>query len=128
MNFARDFVASRKSWLEKQWRILETRKIPPQLLQPGMEILFRGEPVVLRVEQDGPGLAIAVWRGIGAAGRLGWQSSSRLGRPSAKNCQNRIGPIRARELAGAHHLEVKRVSVRNQKAVGVRVRIMAPFP
>src|SRR5208282_4010970 len=51
MNFARDFVASRKSWLEKQWRILETRNIPPQLLRPGMEILFRGEPVVLRVQK-----------------------------------------------------------------------------
>jgi len=25
MDFARNFVASRKTWLEKQWRILETR-------------------------------------------------------------------------------------------------------
>ena len=52
-SFARDFVASRKNWLEKQWRILETRKIPPQLLRPGMEILFRGEPVTLRAQKIG---------------------------------------------------------------------------
>jgi hypothetical protein len=47
--FAREFVASRKSWLEKQWRIMETRNVPPQMLRPGMEILLHGRSVALEV-------------------------------------------------------------------------------
>ena len=56
--FAREFVASRKSWLEKQWRILETRRAPPQLLRPGMEILLRGRPVALELTRDGENWAL----------------------------------------------------------------------
>jgi len=51
--FARQFVASRKNWLEKQWRVLETRRAPPQVLRPGMEILLRGQPVVLELLRRG---------------------------------------------------------------------------
>src|SRR6185503_10497425 len=40
--FAEEFVKSRKAWLERQWKVLEARKIPPQVLKAGMEILFRG--------------------------------------------------------------------------------------
>src|SRR5580692_9859774 len=47
--FAREFVANRKSWLEKQWRNLEKRNVPPQILRPGMEILLHGQPVTLEV-------------------------------------------------------------------------------
>ena len=113
MNFARDFVASRKSWLEKQWRILETRKIPPQLLQPGMEILFRGEPVVLRVKRR-------AWNGDC---NLAPRSAPLPGRtaisPSLESylqglAKNELA-VRARQLAEAHQLAVKRVAVRNQK-------------
>src|SRR5277367_3421588 len=51
--FAREFVASRKHWLEKQWRILEARRAPPQVLRPGMEILLAGRPVVLELRAQG---------------------------------------------------------------------------
>ncbi len=114
MNFARDFVASRKSWLEKQWRILETRKIPPQLLQAGMEILFRGQPVVLRVQRTGLdwqlqfGAETAPLAGLG--GNLRPALESHL-----QNLAKTELAVRARELAGTHHLDVKRVAVRNQK-------------
>jgi predicted metal-dependent hydrolase len=114
-SFARDFVASRKSWLEKQWRILETRKIPPQLLRPGMEILFRGEPVVLWVQRTGLdwqlqfGAETAPLPGLG--GNL---------RPALENHLQNLAKtelvVRAQELAREHHLEVKRVAVRNQKS------------
>jgi predicted metal-dependent hydrolase len=114
MNFARNFVASRKSWLEKQWRILETRNIPPQLLRPGMEILFRGEPVALRVERAG-----LDWRlqfGAESAPLAGLDGNLR---PALESRMQKLAKteltLRARELAGAHHLEVKRVAVRNQK-------------
>src|SRR3984957_14461362 len=43
--FAREFVTSRKHWLEKQWRALEVRRVPPHVLRPGMEILLRGHSV-----------------------------------------------------------------------------------
>ncbi len=51
--FARQFVASRKRWLEKQWRILEGQRTPPQVLRPGMEILLRGQSVTLEVRRQG---------------------------------------------------------------------------
>jgi hypothetical protein len=114
MSFARNFVASRKSWLEKQWRILETRKIPPQLLRPGMEILFRGEPVALRVERTG--LDWQLQFGAESAPLAGLDGNLRpaLERRLQNLAKTELA-TRARELAAAHHLEVKRVTVRNQK-------------
>ena len=43
LEFARQFAASRRRWLEKQWRILEARPTPPPVLRPGMEALLRGQ-------------------------------------------------------------------------------------
>jgi predicted metal-dependent hydrolase len=114
MNFARNFVASRKSWLEKQWRIIEARRIPPQLLRPGMEILFRGEPVALRVEP-----AAQRWQL-----RFGAESTPLAGfdgnlRPALERHLQNLAKTeladRTCELAAAHNLEVKRVAIRNQK-------------
>ena len=114
MNFARNFVASRKSWLEKQWRILETRHIPPQLLRPGMEILFRGEPVALRVQKTG--LDWQLQFGAESAPLAGLDGNLR---PALERRLQHLAKTelvtRARELAGAHNLVVKRVAVRNQK-------------
>ena len=114
-NFARDFVASRKQWLEKQWRILETRKIPPQVLRPGMEILFRGESVVLRVQRTG-----LDWQLQFGAETAPLASLDGNLRPSLEGHLQNLARtelvIRTRELAEAHQLEVKRVSVRNQKS------------
>jgi len=113
--FARDFVASRKSWLEKQWRILETRKIPPQLLRPGMEILFRGEPVELRVQRTG-----LDWQLQFGAETAPLATAGGNLRPALENRLQTLAKtelvIRALELAGTHQLKVKRVSVRNQKS------------
>jgi predicted metal-dependent hydrolase len=114
-NFAREFVASRKNWLEKQWRILETRKIPPQVLRPGMEILFRGEPVVLRVQKTG--LDWRMYFGAETAPLAG--PDGNLRQSLERHLQNLARTelaIRTRELAAAHQLEVKRVVVRNQKS------------
>jgi len=114
-SFARDFVASRKSWLEKQWRILETRKIPPQMLRPGMDILFRGEPVVLRVQRTGLDWQLQIGSETAPLTGLGGNL-----RPALENHLRNLAKtelaIRARDLAAAHHLEVKRVTVRNQKS------------
>jgi len=113
--FARDFVASRKTWLEKQWRILEARKIPPHVLRPGMEILFRGQPVVLEVQN------------LGAGGRLRFGPETaplpdldgNLRPALEAHLQNLAhGELAARvkELAATHQLDVKKIVVRNQKS------------
>jgi hypothetical protein len=113
-SFARDFVASRKSWLEKQWRILETRKIPPQLLRPGMEILFRGEPVVLRVQRTGLDWQLQFGAESAPLAALDGNLRPALERRMQNLARTEL-VIRALELAGAHQIEVKRVAVRNQK-------------
>lgn len=114
-SFARDFVASRKSWLEKQWRIMEARKIPPQWLRPGMEILFRGEPAVLRVEKTTAGWQLQFGDEAALLAGLGGNL-----RPALENRMQALAKIelvnRAHELAAQHRLSVKRVAVRNQKS------------
>ena len=115
-HFARDFVASRKSWLEKQWSILQSRQIPPQLLLPGMEILFRGEPVALQVQQSGADCQL----------QFGPETAplpSALGgnlRPALEAHLQRLAKTeliaRAGELARQHQIQFKRVIVRNQKS------------
>jgi predicted metal-dependent hydrolase len=114
-SFARDFVASRKSWLEKQWRILETRKIPPHFLRPGMEILFRGAPVTLRIQKED-----ADWQLQFGAETTRLPSLDGNLRPILERHLQNLAKtelvIRAHELARAHHLDVKRVTVRNQKS------------
>jgi hypothetical protein len=114
-NFARDFVASRQGWLEKQWHILESRKIPPHVLQPGMEILFRGQSVKLEVQQTG----------------LRWQLRFGSETASLSDARGNLRPaleshlhnlaraeleVRVKELASFHQLEVKKIVVRNQKS------------
>jgi hypothetical protein len=108
-------VVSRKNWLEKQWRILESRKIPPQLLRPGMEILFRGEPVLLRVQKTGLDWQLQFGPETAPLANLDGNL-----RPVLENRLQHLAKtelvIRAQQLAAAHHLEVKRVAVRNQKS------------
>ena len=128
MNFARNFVASRKSWLEKQWRILETRNIPPQLLRPGMEILFRGEPVALRVQRTG--LDWQLQFGAESAPLAGLDGNLRPALESRmQNLAKTELVTRARELAGAHRSRMSNAwPCAIKRPVGVPVPIMAPFP
>src|SRR5580693_6370845 len=106
--FAREFVASRKSWLEKQWRILEARRAPPQVLRPGMEILLGGRPVVLelRLHGEGWGLQFGPERTPVAnpAGNL---------RPALENHLRKAARVqlagRVRELARMHPSNVKQI-------------------
>jgi predicted metal-dependent hydrolase len=114
-NFARDFVASRKGWLEKQWRILETRQVPPHLLRPGMQILFRGESVVLRVQKMGMDWQLQFGAETTPLSGLGGNLRPALERHLQLLAETEL-VTRARELAGAHHLEAKRITVRNQKS------------
>lgn len=113
--FAREFVASRKSWLEKQWRILEARHLPPQDLRPGMEILLHGRTATLEVCRQGQRWELRFGGERTALadphGNLRPVLESRL-RCLAKS----LLTARAAELAVKHGLKTQRVVVRNQKS------------
>jgi hypothetical protein len=113
--FARQFVASRKKWLEKQWRVLETRQVPPQVLRPGMEILFHGQPVALQVRRKEEKWEL----------RFGSERAP-LANPNANlrfalehHLQNLARACliqRTWELVEYHCAKIRRVVVRNQKS------------
>jgi len=113
--FARQFVSSRKIWLEKQWRILKCRNVPPLVLRPGMEILLHGLPVSLEVARHeekwelrfGPERAHLA----NPEGNLRPALEHHL-QNLARTCLVR----RVQELAEAHCSKVRRVIVRNQKS------------
>jgi len=112
--FAREFVESRKSWLEKQWRILEAQKPPAQLLKPGMEILFRGgrETLALLATSQTPELILGDQR-------IPIEPGTEDVRPAVEKHLRRLAVTeltrRVGELASEHQCEVKRVTVRNQR-------------
>ncbi|HEY3864343.1 MAG TPA: SprT family zinc-dependent metalloprotease [Verrucomicrobiae bacterium] len=113
--FAREFVSSRKGWLEKQWRILEARRAPPHVLRPGMEILLAGQPVTLELLPCGPDWELRFGpertRVANPAGNL---------RPALEHHLRGAARVqlarRVRELARAHPSDVKRIVIRNQRS------------
>jgi hypothetical protein len=115
LKFAREFVASRKNWLEKQWRVLESRQIPPQVLQPGMEILFRGRAVALEVRnQDGR------WRLQFGEEQVALPATPGNLRPPVEGRMRAIAQkelvIRVEQLARELGARVRRVVIRNQRS------------
>lgn len=113
--FAREFVASRKRWLEKQWRILELRQVAPHDLRPGMEILLHGRPQTLEVvERKGR----CELRFGSESAPLG--SASGNLRPALERHLQALARSllvrRTEELAREHDSKVGRVVVRNQKS------------
>jgi predicted metal-dependent hydrolase len=113
--FAREFVTSRKSWLEKQWRILEARRAPPQILRPGMEILLRGQPVMLELLRDGEN-----WQLQFGTERTPLANPEGNLRPPLENHLRRLARSqlarRVEELARHHSSDVKNIVIRNQKS------------
>ena len=113
--FARQFVASRRSWLEKQWTILETRKAPPHDLRPGMEILLHGRAVTLEVHPQGEG-----WELRAGAERTPVTRPDGNLRPALERHLRGMAKSflvgRVEQLATAHGSKVRRIVVRNQKS------------
>lgn len=112
--FAREFVESRKSWLEKQWRVLEEQKPPPRVLRPGMDILFRGGRETLALLASGPAPELIL-----ADQRIPLEAAGEDVRPAVERHLRRLATIeltrRVGELAAAHQCQVKRVVVRDQR-------------
>jgi hypothetical protein len=113
--FAREFVASRKAWLEKQWLILEARKVPPPVLRPGMEILLHGRAVVLEVHPLG-----SAWELRAGSERTPLLSPDGNLRPILERHLRGMAKAflakRVQELAGQHASQIKRIVIRNQKS------------
>ncbi|HEY3915898.1 MAG TPA: SprT family zinc-dependent metalloprotease [Verrucomicrobiae bacterium] len=113
--FAREFVASRKSWLEKQWRLLKTRNVPPQVLLPGMEILLHGQSVVLELNRDQ-----ARWELRFGTERTPLANPDGNLRPALEhhlqNLARKCLLPRVQELAAKHGARVRRIVVRNQRS------------
>jgi len=115
LEYARQFVASHRGWLEKQWRILEARRTPPTVLRPGMEALLRGRRVALEARERGGLLEI-------------WFDNERVQagapaenlRPAVEQHLRALAQreltARAVELARQHGVPMRRVTVRNQKS------------
>jgi predicted metal-dependent hydrolase len=113
--FARQFVASRKTWLEKQWSILEARRSPPHDLRPGMEILLAGRPVVLEISRQGED-----WELRFGPERTPVANPDGNLRPALESHLRTAARIqlarRVRELACEHPSDVKHIVIRNQRS------------
>jgi predicted metal-dependent hydrolase len=113
--FARQFVASRKTWLEKQWSILESRRIMPQVLRPGMEILLGGQQVPLELCRHGEEWELQ----FGAERMVVANPDSNL-RPALEHHLRAMARTqladRVRSLAILHDSNVKHIVIRNQRS------------
>jgi predicted metal-dependent hydrolase len=113
--FAREFVASRKSWLEKQWRVLEARRLPPQVLRPGMEILLRGQTVRLELRRHGEHWELQFGSERTPVGNPDGNLRPALEHHLHNQARMELAR-RVRELAREHSSIVKSIVVRNQKS------------
>jgi predicted metal-dependent hydrolase len=116
LRFAQEFVTSRKPWLEKQWRVLVARKIPPQVVRPGTEVLFRGRNVRVEVTPRGVEWEVAL-----EEQRFFIPTAEGDLRPRVESFLQELAntelAARVEHLARTHGAtSVRRVVVRNQKS------------
>jgi hypothetical protein len=108
---AREFVQRNKLWLEQQFRQLETRPHKPANWTVGSEILFRGE--MTRIEAGETS-----WIRFGGETLEVANPDTDL-RPVLERHLRKLAarelPSRLLELAARHALNVRRVTVRNQR-------------
>jgi hypothetical protein len=115
LEFARQFAASRRDWLEKQWRILEARRAPPADLRPGMEALLRGRRVALEAREQGGLLEIWLDNQRVPAAAPGGNLRTAVEAHLRALAQSELA-LRAQELARQHGAPMRRVTVRNQRS------------
>jgi predicted metal-dependent hydrolase len=109
---ARRFAERNHDWLEQQFKKLETRPQRPADWRLGSEILFRGQPV--RIQSDQPGLIHFGSETLPVA-----DTSADLRPTIEKHLRHMAAPELSEHvsrLAGLHGLQVKRVTVRNQRS------------
>jgi predicted metal-dependent hydrolase len=109
---ARDFAVRNIGWLEQQFQRLAAQPKSPAGWQIGTEILFLGSPVRIELEADGSiRFGTEQVKVTDVSADLQPAIQNHLRQLAAKEL-----PPRVMELAGAHGIQVSRVSVRNQKS------------
>jgi predicted metal-dependent hydrolase len=113
--FAREFIAGRREWLERQWGLLQRQGAPPKKLRPGDTVLFRGSPAQLQLDTSPGGLILFLGElSIGTI--LDGAEDLRPVVECYLFCLARCElPPRVVELARQHNALVRRISVRNQR-------------
>jgi len=115
MQFAREFVASRQTWLEKQWRNLQARNVPPAVLRPGMPILFRGSMIPLSMEQAGDTCRLQLGGDIFPVKQPNGDLRPDLEAGLRKLAERELAQ-RVKEMAVLFSSPVRLISIRNQKS------------
>ena len=112
---AQRFVAAHTAWLEKQLARHAARPLPDRAWRAGTEILFRGDLVRLDATSDG-----ADWVVNFASEKLRVKEGGGELRPYIERHLWRLAarelPPRVLELAAANRLDVRRITVRNQRS------------
>jgi predicted metal-dependent hydrolase len=112
---ARRFAERSKRWLERQLERLTTNSGRPKEWLIGSEILFRGEVVKIETGVNGESGLIR----LGSERVEVTNPAAGLRRVIERHLWSLAAlelPPKVLELAGAHHLQVRRVTVRNQKS------------
>jgi len=109
---AKAFAFSKTAWLERQFHLRETSPIVSSRWHPGTEIYFRGELVPLQLVADGQ-----IHFG---AEQLAVPDASADLQPLIQKHLRQLAarelPARVMELAASHHVQISRITVRNQKS------------
>lgn len=110
---AEAFVASHRQWAERE-RLKVAAQHAPLQWPHGHTILLRGAPVAIRIERGGTGhvLVLGDQREDVAPGTADLRSAAET---ALRHIARRELPVRLGELAAAHGLAVRRVTIRNQR-------------
>ena len=112
---ARRFAERNQAWLEAQLRRLATRPTRPDQWMAGMEILFRGELVRIEAGTNGESGLIRFGSEVVRAPDPGADL-----RPAVEGHLRRLAakelPVRVLEFATAHQLNVRRITIRDQRS------------
>ena len=107
------FLERSEAWLLRRYRDWQTRQTAQQPWRDGKTFLFRGEPMVLRVEEAGDKAQLHF-----AGHVVSTAPAADYRRPIhawLRRLAERELPPRTRELAGQHGISITRVTVRAQK-------------
>jgi predicted metal-dependent hydrolase len=107
------FLERSRGWLERRHRQWQARRAAQPSWQDGSSILFRGEPVILRVAGDLFGTVITFAdQTIRTAAAPDHRAAIQA---HLRELAEQELPVRTRELAREHGIEIRRILIRAQK-------------
>jgi predicted metal-dependent hydrolase len=112
---ARRFVEDHRAWLARARARQQARPRAPAVWLPGTPVLWRGEAQPIRVAVTGDRPMVCLGADVFAVPRLDGDLRAALEAQFAR-CARRELPARTWELAAATGSEIRRVTIRNQRA------------